>query len=166
MIYEVSVGPSRLRVDLAPDGRFLIDEKVVAADVRELVRGRQWSVDIDGRVHEVTVVLHSPLRLAIDGIEIGARAVDERALASTGADRQTGSGRRELRAPMSGLLKAVHVSEGDVIEAGRPLVTLEAMKMENELVAPARGRVLRLAASAGSTVEGGAVLAVLEDVAD
>jgi len=65
---------------------------------------------------------------------------------------------------MPGLLRAVHVKEGDVVERDAPLVTLEAMKMENELRAPARARVVKLSASAGSKVEGGAVLLVLAEV--
>jgi biotin carboxyl carrier protein len=65
---------------------------------------------------------------------------------------------------MPGLLRAVHVREGDVVEREAPIVTLEAMKMENELRAPARARVVRLDARAGEKVEGGAILAVLVEV--
>ena len=63
-----------------------------------------------------------------------------------------------------GLLKAVHVAEGDIVERDAPLVTLEAMKMENELRAPSRARVTTLHARAGAKVEGGAVLAVLAEL--
>jgi len=144
----------------------LIDDAVVAADVREVVRGRQWSIALDGATHEITLLLWDPMRFAVDGIEIAVSAVDERTLAAARGVRHGGAGRRELRAPMPGLLKAVHVSEGDVVDRDTPVVTLEAMKMENELLAPARVRVTRIAASAGTKVEGGAVLAVLEDVAE
>jgi biotin carboxyl carrier protein len=64
---------------------------------------------------------------------------------------------------MPGLLKAVHVREGDEVERGAPLVTLEAMKMENELRSPIAGRVTRVAAAAGSKVDGGALLVVLAE---
>ena len=163
MIYEVSVGERRLRVDVAADGRFLIDEAVVAAEIAEIARSRQWSVRIGGRSHEVTVLTHDPLRLLVDGREAEASALDERAAASARGASAARGGRHELRAPMPGLLKAVHVTEGDVVERGAPIMTLEAMKMENELLAPARSRVVRLAVSAGTKVEGGAVLAVLEE---
>ena len=163
MIYEVSVGDSRLRVEVVADGRFLIDDVVVAAEAVQVRPGRQWSVRIAGRSHEVTVLTSDPLRLLVDGIETRASALDERAaVASRGAGAARG-GRHELRAPMPGLLKTVHVAEGDLVETGAPLMTLEAMKMENELLAPARGRVVRLAVSAGTKVEGGAMLAVLEE---
>ena len=65
---------------------------------------------------------------------------------------------------MPGLLRAVHVREGDIVEREAPIVTLEAMKMENELRAPARSRVTRLDARAGEKVEGGALLAVLTEI--
>src|SRR3546814_9535005 len=38
-----------------------------------------------------------------------------------------------LICPMPGLLVALHVGEGDKVEAGQPLATVEAMKMENIL---------------------------------
>ncbi len=163
MIYEVSVGERRLRVEVAADGRFLVDDAVVAAEIAELARGRQWSVRIAGRSHEVTVLTSDPLRLLVDGTETLASALDERAAAAARGAGTVRGGRHELRAPMPGLLKAVHVAEGDVVESGAPLMTLEAMKMENELLAPARGRVVRLAVGAGTKVEGGAMLAVLEE---
>ena len=163
MIYEVSVGDRRVRVEFAGDGRFLIDDAVVAAETTEIVRGRQWSVHIVGRSHEITLLTTDPMRLLVDGHEVEASALDERAVAAARGTSAARGGRHELRAPMPGLLKTVHVAEGDLVERDAPLMTLEAMKMENELLAPARGRVVRLAVGAGTKVEGGAMLAVLEE---
>jgi biotin carboxyl carrier protein len=163
VIYEVSVGERALRVETAADGRFLVDDAVVAAEIVEIVRGRQWSVRLGDHSHEVTLLTSDPLRLLIDGRETVASALDERAVAASRGTGAARGGRHEVRAPMPGLLKKVHVAEGEVVESGAPLMTLEAMKMENELLAPARGRVVRLAVSAGAKVEGGAMLAVLED---
>jgi biotin carboxyl carrier protein len=163
VIYEVSIDERRLRVDVAADGRFLVDDVVVSADVAEIARGRQWSVRLGDHGHEVTVLTHDPLRLLVDGTEIAASAIDERAAAASRGATSAHGGRHELRAPMPGLLKTVHVAEGDVVESGAPLMTLEAMKMENELLAPARVRVVRLSVGAGTKVEGGAMLAVLEE---
>lgn len=163
MIYEVSVGARQLRVEVVADGRFLVDEAVVAAETIEVRRGRQWSVRIAGRSHEVTLLTHEPLRLLIDGTEATASALDERAAAAARGAGAARGGRHELRAPMPGLLKTVHVAEGDIVESGAALMTLEAMKMENELLAPARARVVRLAVGPGTKVEGGAMLVVLEE---
>jgi biotin carboxyl carrier protein len=161
MRYEVTLDDRRVRVELGEDGRFTVEDRVVAADIRETVRGRQWSIVVEGESHEVTVVTHDPLRLDVDGHDVRATVVDERALragrGAVGARRD----RVELRAPMPGLLKAVHVKEGDRVDADAPLATLEAMKMENELLAPSAGRIAKVRASAGAKVEAGAVLIVI-----
>ncbi|HEX9437490.1 MAG TPA: acetyl-CoA carboxylase biotin carboxyl carrier protein subunit, partial [Candidatus Limnocylindria bacterium] len=104
-----------------------------------------------------------PQRMRVDGREAVVVAYDERTLAARRDRALAGGGRHEVRAPMPGLLKAVHVREGDVVERGGALATLEAMKMENELRAPARAKVQRLAAGAGAKVESGALIAVLVD---
>jgi biotin carboxyl carrier protein len=161
MRYEVTLDDRRIRVELGEDGRFTVEDRVVAADLRETVRGRQWSIVVEGESHEVTVVTHDPLRLDVDGHDVRVTVVDERALragrGAVGARRD----RVELRAPMPGLLKAVHVKEGDRVEADAPLATLEAMKMENELLAPSAGRIAKIRAAAGAKVEAGAVLIVI-----
>lgn len=163
MRYAVRLADADLSVDVDNTGRFTIDGDAVAALVDETVRGRQWAIRIDGASHEITLLTHEPLRLLVDGVELEATAIDERTLAADRGASQRSSGRHELRAPMPGLLRAVHVKEGDVVERDAPLVTLEAMKMENELRAPARSRVVAVRASTGDKVEGGATLVVLAD---
>jgi biotin carboxyl carrier protein len=161
MRYEVTLDDRRVRVELGEDGRFTVDDRVVATDVRETVRGGQWSITLEGESHEVTVVTHDPLRLDLDGHDVRASVIDERALRASRGAVGLRTGRVELRAPMPGLLKAVHVKEGDRVDADAPLATLEAMKMENELLAPSAGRIARVRATAGSKVEAGAVLIVI-----
>ena len=64
----------------------------------------------------------------------------------------------DARAPMPGTVVAVHVAEGDEVEAGAPLVTIEAMKMEHPAVAPHAG-IVRLSARVGDLVSRDQVLA-------
>jgi biotin carboxyl carrier protein len=161
MRYEVTLDDRRVRVEIGESGRFTVDDRAVAADVRETVRGRQWSITLDGESHEITVITHDPLRLDVDGRDVHATVVDERALRAGRGAAGLRTGRVELRAPMPGLLKAVHVKEGDRVEAQAPLATLEAMKMENELRAPSAGRIAKVAAAVGVKVEAGAVLIVI-----
>jgi biotin carboxyl carrier protein len=67
----------------------------------------------------------------------------------------------DVRAPMPGRVVAVHAQIGDEVAAGAPLVVVEAMKMQNELLAPRAGTVLRVHVAAGDTVERGAILVEL-----
>jgi propionyl-CoA carboxylase alpha chain len=54
-----------------------------------------------------------------------------------------------LLCPMPGVITAVTVVQGETVEAGQALATVEAMKMENILRAERRGIVKRIAVSAG-----------------
>jgi biotin carboxyl carrier protein len=67
---------------------------------------------------------------------------------------------------MPGLLKEILVGEGDVVEKGKALCILEAMKMENEIKSPGKLRVRRVMAQAGAAVEKGTRLLELEPVSD
>ncbi|MGI5487088.1 acetyl/propionyl/methylcrotonyl-CoA carboxylase subunit alpha [Microtetraspora malaysiensis] len=71
-----------------------------------------------------------------------------------------------LLAPMPGTVLRVAVEPGDRVAAGQPVVVLEAMKMEHQIVSPGAGIVTALDAVAGRQVEAGAVLAVIEEHAD
>ncbi len=67
-----------------------------------------------------------------------------------------------LLAPMPGSVVAVHVAEGDRVQAGAPLLVLEAMKMQHTITAADGGVVTSLSVHVGSAVDAGAVLAVVE----
>ena len=54
--------------------------------------------------------------------------------------------------PMPGLLVALHVSEGDEVQPGQPLATIEAMKMENVLRAEKAGTVKVVNAAQGASL--------------
>ena len=67
----------------------------------------------------------------------------------------------EVRAPMAGRVIKLEVDGGAAIEAGAPLLVLDAMKMENTIFAPATGRVQEIAVGVGDTVLQGALLVKL-----
>jgi acetyl/propionyl-CoA carboxylase alpha subunit len=71
-----------------------------------------------------------------------------------------------LVAPMPGSVVRVLVEVGATVEAGQPLVVLEAMKMEHTVAAPGDGTVGEVRVGAGQQVEAGAVLVVFEETAD
>ena len=70
---------------------------------------------------------------------------------------------RTVRAPMASTVVAVLVAEGERVEAQKPLVIVEAMKMEHELRAAAAGQVIALHVRSGESVEAGDVLLELAD---
>jgi biotin carboxyl carrier protein len=57
-----------------------------------------------------------------------------------------------VKAPIPGMIMRVLVAAGDRVEAGQPLLVLEAMKMENEIRAPRSGVVGHINVGAGQSV--------------
>lgn len=65
-----------------------------------------------------------------------------------------------VAAPYDGAV-TVSVAEGDAVEAGQTVATIEAMKMEASITAPVAGTVSRLAIPATQAVEGGDLVLVI-----
>jgi biotin carboxyl carrier protein len=68
-----------------------------------------------------------------------------------------------VRASLPGLVIRIAVVPGDTVSAGDPLVTIEAMKMQNEIRAPRGGEIAAVEVEAGQTIAGGAVLVRLAE---
>jgi geranyl-CoA carboxylase alpha subunit len=86
--------------------------------------------------------------------------VDTSRAASTRADAGSSDGR--LRASMNGRVVAVMVQVGQRVEAGQPVLAIEAMKMEHIHSAPMAGTVKALNVASGDQVPTGRVVAEIE----
>jgi glutaconyl-CoA/methylmalonyl-CoA decarboxylase subunit gamma len=64
--------------------------------------------------------------------------------------------------PMPGKVVQLLVQLGQAVDAGAPVIVIEAMKMENQLAAAAGGVVKQLLVKAGDNVESGTRLLVIE----
>jgi acyl-CoA carboxylase subunit alpha len=68
-----------------------------------------------------------------------------------------------LLAPMPGTVVSVAVEQGQRVEAGQPVLVLEAMKMQHTVRAPGPGTVTQIDVKPGTQVASGEVLAVVEE---
>ncbi|MCU1548017.1 MAG: biotin/lipoyl-binding protein [Arthrobacter sp.] len=75
-------------------------------------------------------------------------------------EREEGAADPAVRSPMPGTVVSVPVSNGDSVEAGQVLVSVEAMKMEHQLVAPLGGTV-HISVVPGELVKADQVLATI-----
>ncbi|MBA4858226.1 ATP-grasp domain-containing protein [Nocardia farcinica] len=71
-----------------------------------------------------------------------------------------------LLAPMPGSVIRLGAAVGDRVDAGQPVLWLEAMKMEHTIAAPAAGVLSAVNVAVGQQVDIGTVLAVVEPAAD
>lgn len=141
----------------------LLDGAPWSADLALLSEPSLHSLLLDGHSREMVLSKKGEtVRVSLDGETIEARVLDELARALSDAGEQTPSCAADICAPMPGVVAAVLVSPGEVVEAGRAVVVLEAMKMQNELAADASGIVDRILVRAGDSVAGGAVLVTLQ----
>jgi acetyl-CoA/propionyl-CoA carboxylase, biotin carboxylase, biotin carboxyl carrier protein len=72
------------------------------------------------------------------------------------------SGGAEVVSPMQGTILEVLVQPGASVEAGEPIVVLEAMKMETRVSSPRSGKVAEVVVEPAQTVGSGQLLAVIE----
>ncbi len=153
--HKVKVGGKHIRVegdkvDIAleytPGDRLVvaeIDDSELAVKVAKTRTG--WRMTTRGRIHDVRVL---PWHVA--------------PLASHMIEKIPPDLSKYLICPMPGLLVALHVGEGDKVEAGQPLATVEAMKMENILRAEKAGVVKTVNAAQGDSLAVDAVILEME----
>jgi acetyl-CoA/propionyl-CoA carboxylase biotin carboxyl carrier protein len=79
-------------------------------------------------------------------------------------EREEGAADPAVRSPMPGTVVSVSVSNGDTVEAGQVLLSVEAMKMEHQLVAPLDGTV-HISVGSGDLVKADQVLATVHPFA-
>lgn len=133
--------------------------------IARLAVGPRTTGPAGAAVHELTLdvdgVAHRALVARTRGHVLVSLAGRVYAFETGDADRDAGGGGTRsgrVVAPMPGKIVKVLVAPGDVVEAGMPLVVLEAMKMESTLTAEVAGRIVQVVVTAGLVVDGGALL--------
>ncbi|MGX1791697.1 acetyl/propionyl/methylcrotonyl-CoA carboxylase subunit alpha [Microbacterium sp. NPDC055312] len=121
-----------------PRTEFVTDDDTIVEAPAAYTRGVPTATDDDGAVWVFADGRTARLR------PLSRRGRMQRRLAER--ERASGPSRPEGRAPMPGSIVAVHVADGDVVRAGDPLVSIEAMKMEHPVLAPHDGTVHLLVA--------------------
>jgi 3-methylcrotonyl-CoA carboxylase alpha subunit len=127
--------------------------------LRVLARGAQsLHVELAGQVQRVRVIeADQDLNLFVGGRHVLLRVTRTEDALRVSAGAEEGS----LVTPLPGTVVAVHVSTGQPVLRGAPLVTVEAMKMEHTLTAPYDGTVTRVAFGLAERVAAGAILVEL-----
>ncbi|WP_232076805.1 ATP-binding protein [Variovorax sp. PBL-H6] len=142
---------------------------------------RRHQVSLKGRTHEVEIVelLEDRVRFVCDGVgqpaayhregnqlhfslaAMAVKVVDTTRAATTRTQAGSG-GDGKLRASMNGRVVAVLVAPGQQVDAGQPLMTLEAMKMEHLHASPVAGTVKSVHVAPGDQVATGRVLVEID----
>ncbi len=140
-----------------------IDGKPYTVDARFLNSPNTLSLVINRKCYEATVhnsgkVVH----VSVGGEEFELQIASLREQAGRRSDGTAVVAHKEIKAPMPGIVVSVEVKEDDIVDAGQPLVIIEAMKMQNEIGSPARAKVKKVHVSAGDVVESKQTLVTLD----
>lgn len=134
-----------------PEYKVTVEGKTYTVNIGRI---EEDSIDItlDGRTYKVEV--EAPLmktsktpiikrhRQVINAGEVPNRTSPPGAHAGIG----------EVIAPLPGVILKILVKEGDSVDQGQPVATMEAMKMENNIESPIAGTVRKISVSEGDNI--------------
>jgi biotin carboxyl carrier protein len=170
MKFWVKVESEEKRVRLEETGGLFsveIDGRKRLVDCRNAGHRDQLSLIIDNKSYLIesapVMVDEGTYYAKIAGRRYDLEVFDERLIAAHRASARTKeTGLCIVRSPMPGLIVDVRVSPGDRVTAGSVAVTMEAMKMRNELPCDADGIVRTVNVKPRDTVESQAILLEIE----
>jgi len=135
--------------------KVIVDGISYEVEVEELGAGK-FKVSFEGESYEVKAqdfgVPMSAAPTSSESVSIPAPAP---APVSVSVSSSVVVGGGVVSSPMPGKILRILVREGDEVKTGQALLTLEAMKMENEIPAPKDGIVKKILVKEGDTVDTG-----------
>ncbi|NTW31263.1 MAG: biotin/lipoyl-binding protein [Bacteroidetes bacterium] len=118
------------------------------------VNGNIYTVEVDKNIQQTKtpILVRTP---AVPSTDV------EKSTQKTSSPSFTKSG-GTIKSPLPGAILNVHVKVGDKITMGQRLITLEAMKMENNIDSDKEGKIASIKVKKGDNVMEGDILIVIE----
>ena len=159
-MYKVSAGENTYEISFSK-GKLLIDGEPFEGDLSQLDQ-RNFHLIRNGRSYRIEILdkkdKQFTIRINDTVIQTDLKDKMDLLLERLGMDHLVQDAVNDINAPMPGLILDVHVSAGDEIQKGDPVLILEAMKMENVIKAAGDGIVKEVTVKKGDSVEKNQVL--------
>lgn len=132
-----------------------VDGEVHQIEIKEThPNGKIKTIAVDQRVIPVDVIKnadHSPKSVYLSGIpfDVAIEKVKSIPFSPTPSQRAVCG---DIKSPLPGQIIEIFTKIGDTVVKGQPVVHLESMKMENEIVSPKDGVVKKILVSVGQMV--------------
>lgn len=156
------IGNKTFEIDSHESG-FMVNSKSVQWDMVKVSDGH-FSIIFKNKSYQAEVVktdlTTKTFTLKINGHSYTVEMKDKFDLLLEKMGMKSGASGKinALKAPMPGLIIDLKVSAGDRVNAGDPLLVLEAMKMENIIKSPGEGEVKSIHVRKGDRVEKNQIL--------
>jgi len=118
------------------------------------VNGKTYTVEVDKNIQQ------SKTPTLVRTLAVPSTDVEKSTQKTSNPLAPKGGG--TIKAPLPGAILNVHVKVGDKVVMGQRLITLEAMKMENNIDSDKEGKVTAIKVKKGDAVMEGDVLVVIE----
>lgn len=123
---------------------------------RITVEGKQYVVAVEDITTDSAQGFYQDMAAVAPPAVVATAPVAAAPAAARPAPAAAGAG--DEVAPLGGVVQAIHVNIGQVVNEGEKLVSLEAMKMVTHVVARRGGSVTSIAVKPGDPVDAGQVL--------
>lgn len=163
--YKVDVTELRhaWKVSLQEHGREWAHHEISKNDFKEaeeyisfLFNNQSYLIDVLGQDTEYTVFARNSFRTI--------KIFNDEMLLHESLKKGGGmGGGNELKSGMPGKIIEIFVKPGDVVKANKPLLIMEAMKMENEMRASKDVKIKEVCVKQGDSIESGAILLKFEE---
>jgi pyruvate carboxylase subunit B len=179
--YNILVGDKTYKVELIKENEDFFEAKLNEKPMKiRISPGKQqdpssFTVTISGQEYKITttkVTRRTPFQVTVNNTQFNVqlskvipKTTINTALPNKPAIQLPHSPRPEegaVVAPMAGKIITIKVKQGDHVNTGDPICTLEAMKMENEITATKTGKIHEIHVSEGSPVNERALIATIE----
>jgi biotin carboxyl carrier protein len=140
------------------------DTEPVEIDAKVVMSGRALSLRIGARMHLIHLSgtdNKGGVAATVRGRPVSMSILDElHALALKSLGTAAGSG--TVMTDIPGLVVEIKVKPGQKVHQGEPVIVVEAMKMQNELVAAVSGTVAEVVVAVDQTVNPGDPLVIID----
>ncbi|MFP5518406.1 MAG: acetyl-CoA carboxylase biotin carboxyl carrier protein subunit [Bdellovibrionia bacterium] len=160
---DITEGKTSWKVSLCEEGKDWIHYDISKTDfkfaeeyISFLFEGKSYLIDVIGQDTDYTVFTRNSFRTI--------KIFNDEMLLHESLKKGGGfGGDQELKAGMPGKIIQIFVKPGDIIKENKPLLIMEAMKMENEMRSSREVKIKDVLVKQGDSVESGAVLITFED---
>lgn len=143
--------------------KFTINGNIYEVDIQN-IEDNIAEVEVNGTTYKVEVdrsITTSKTPKLVRSVSVPSTDSEPSTAKTSSPGKPKGTG--SIKSPLPGVILDVHVREGDAVKVGQKLITLEAMKMENNINADKDGKVALLKVHKGDAVMEGDVLIVIGD---
>lgn len=162
--FKVDVNETRThwKIALQEEGKEWVQHEIFKTDFKKaesyisfLFKGSSYLIDVIGSDTEYTVFTRGSFR--------AIKIYNDEMLLHRSLKKGGGAGTDpELKSGMPGKIIEIFVKPGDVVKANKPLLIMEAMKMENEMRSSADVKIKEVCVKQGDSVDAGTVLLKFE----